>query len=71
MFYSHGPEKLAVFETKMNSTSFPTILESPSVQRLKLGRDWVVQQDNDPKHSRTAKEEKQIKVLESQNPEPH
>ncbi|KAK6323204.1 hypothetical protein J4Q44_G00055430 [Coregonus suidteri] len=47
----------------------------PSVRALKMGRDWVFQHDNDPKHTARATKEwlrkKHLKVLEwpSQSPD--
>ena len=45
---------LAVVVLTMNSTVYQSILESTvrsSVQQLKIGQNWVMQQDNDPKYT--------------------
>ncbi|KAK3533287.1 hypothetical protein QTP70_014310 [Hemibagrus guttatus] len=47
-------EKLAVINGTMNSAVYQKILKEnvrPSVCDLKLKRTWVLQQDNDPKHT--------------------
>lgn len=44
-FAAMGPGKLAVVQTRMNSTLYQNILEinvRPSVQQLKLGRNWTM-----------------------------
>ncbi|KAK3568037.1 hypothetical protein QTP86_029114 [Hemibagrus guttatus] len=49
-----GPGRLAVINGTMNSAVHQKILEEnvrPSVYDLKLKRTWVLQQDNDPKHT--------------------
>ena len=54
---------------------FWAIISFPSVKALKMGRRWVFQHDNDPKHMAKATKEwlkkKHIKVLEwpSQSPD--
>ncbi len=62
----------------MNSALYQKILKEnvrPSVYDLKLKRTWVMQQDNDPKHTSKSTSEwlkkHKIKVLEwpSQSPE--
>ena len=62
----------------MNSALYQRILQEnvrPSVRELKLKRSWVMQQDNDPKHTSKSTSEwlknKKFKVLEwpSQSPD--
>ncbi len=51
-----GPGHLTVIESTMNSSVYQSILESnvrTSVQQLKLSQYWVMQQDNDPKHTKS------------------
>ncbi|KAG2461297.1 TCB1 transposase, partial [Polypterus senegalus] len=53
-FAASGPGRLAVIDGTMNSTVYQKILKEnvrPSVRQLKLKRSWVLQQDNDPKHT--------------------
>ncbi|KAK3522887.1 hypothetical protein QTP86_006347 [Hemibagrus guttatus] len=50
----YGPGRLAVINGTMNSAVYQKILKEnvrPSVRDLKLKRTWVLQQDNDPKHT--------------------
>lgn len=77
-FSSSGPGQLHIVQGIMNSEEYCKILEhnlSPSVLKLKLGRRWIMQHDNDPKHSsNTTKEwlkKKKIRVLDwpSQSPD--
>ncbi len=77
-FAASGPGWLAIIDGTMNSAFYQKILKEnvrPSVCDLKLKRTWVMQQDNDPKHTSKSTSEwlkkKQIKVLEwpSQNPD--
>lgn len=49
-----GTGHLTVIESGMSSSVSKSILESnvgTSVRQLKLGQEWVMQQDNDPKHT--------------------
>uniref|UniRef100_A0A9J8AA81 Transposase n=1 Tax=Cyprinus carpio carpio TaxID=630221 RepID=A0A9J8AA81_CYPCA len=53
-FAALGPGRLAVINGTMNSAVYQKILKEnvrPSVRDLKLKRTWVLQQDNDPKHT--------------------
>lgn len=53
-FAASGPGRLAVINGAMNSAVYQQILKEnvrPSVRDLKLKRTWVLQQDNDPKHT--------------------
>ncbi len=53
-FAASGPEWLAIIDGTMNSALYQNILKEnvqPSVCDLKLKRTWVMQQDNDPKHT--------------------
>ncbi|KAG2470219.1 TCB1 transposase, partial [Polypterus senegalus] len=53
-FAASGPGRLAVIDGTMNSTVYQKILKEnvrPSVRQLKLKRFWVLQKDNDPKHT--------------------
>uniref|UniRef100_A0A1I7XM93 DDE_3 domain-containing protein n=1 Tax=Heterorhabditis bacteriophora TaxID=37862 RepID=A0A1I7XM93_HETBA len=56
-FNRNGPGPFHIAEGIMDSTSYIRILEDnllPYVRSQKLGRDWIFQQDNDPKHSSNA-----------------
>ncbi|KAK3552084.1 hypothetical protein QTP70_033659 [Hemibagrus guttatus] len=73
-----GPGRLAVINGTMNSAVYQKILKEnvrPSVCDLELKRTWVLQQDNDPKHtSKSTSEwlkENKMKTLEwlSQSPD--
>ncbi|KAK3562010.1 hypothetical protein QTP86_023463 [Hemibagrus guttatus] len=73
-----GPGRLAVINGTMNSAVYQKILKDnvrPSVCDLKLKRTWVLQQDNDPKHSSKSTSEwlkkNKMKTLEwpSQSPD--
>ncbi|KAK3510959.1 hypothetical protein QTP70_027804 [Hemibagrus guttatus] len=77
-FAASGPGRLAVINGTMNSAVYQKILKEivwPSVCDLKLKRTWVLQQDNDPKHtSRSTSEwlkKNKMKTLEwpSQSPD--
>ena len=53
-FAALGPERLAIIDGTMNSGLYQQILQENvrvSVCELKLNRRWVMQQDNDPKHT--------------------
>ncbi|KAK3562989.1 hypothetical protein QTP86_013253 [Hemibagrus guttatus] len=52
--FLEGPGRLAVINGTMNSAIYQKILKEnvrPSFCDLKLKRTWVLQQDNDPKHT--------------------
>ncbi len=77
-FAASGPGRLAIIDGTMNSALYQKILKEnvrPSVCDLKLKRTWVMQQDNDPKHTSKSTSEwlkkNKIKVLEwpSQSPD--
>ncbi|KAK3569815.1 hypothetical protein QTP86_005847 [Hemibagrus guttatus] len=72
------PRRLAVINGTMNSAVYHIILKEnvrPSVCDLKLKRTWVLQQDNDPKHTSKSTSEwlkrNKMKTLEwpSQSPD--
>ncbi|KAK3521227.1 hypothetical protein QTP70_001041 [Hemibagrus guttatus] len=72
------PGRLAVISGTMNSADYQKILKEnvrPSVCDLKLKRTWVLQQDNDPKHTSKSTSEwlknNKMKTLEwpSQSPD--
>ncbi len=53
-FAASGPGRLAAINGTMDSAVYQKILKDnvrPSVRDLKLKRTWVLQQDNDPKHT--------------------
>ncbi len=53
-FAASGPGRLYIIDGTMNSALCQKILMEnvrPSVCDLKLKRTWVMQQDNDPKHT--------------------
>ncbi len=53
-FAASGPGWLAIIDGTMNSALYQKILKEnvrPSVCDLKLKHTWVMQQDNDPKHT--------------------
>lgn len=73
-----GPGMLHKVEGRMNALQYQEILEEsllPSVEKLKMGRRWILQQDNDPKHKAKSTEKwfqkKKVKVLPwpSQSPD--
>ncbi|KAI4895768.1 hypothetical protein NFI96_024067, partial [Prochilodus magdalenae] len=77
-FAASGPGRLAVINGTMNSTVYQKILKGnvwPSVHDLKLKGTWVLQQDNDPKHTSKSTSEwlkkNKVKTLEwpSQRPD--
>ncbi|KAI4876197.1 hypothetical protein NFI96_002763 [Prochilodus magdalenae] len=77
-FSAHGTGRLHCIKERMTGAMHCKILGNnllPSVRALKMGRGWVFQHDNDPKHTaRITKEwlrKKHIKVLEwpSQSPD--
>ncbi|KAI4893694.1 hypothetical protein NFI96_000595 [Prochilodus magdalenae] len=77
-FSAHGTGRLHCIKERMTGAMYCEILQNnllPSVRALKMGRGWVFQHDNDPKHTaRITKEwlrKKHIKVLEwpSQSPD--
>ena len=70
-FSAKGTGRLHRIEGRMNGAMYREILGDnllPSVRALKMGRGWVFQHDNDPKHMAKATKEwlkkKHIKVLE-------
>ena len=70
-FSAKGTGRLHCIEGRMNGAMYREILGDnllPSVRTLKMGRGWIVQHDNDPKHTAKATKEwlkkKHIKVLE-------
>lgn len=77
-FSARGTGRLHCIKERMTGAMYCEILGNnllPSVRALKMGRGWVFQHDNDPKHTaRITKEwlcKKHIKVLEwpSQSPD--
>ncbi|KAI3357230.1 hypothetical protein L3Q82_015687 [Scortum barcoo] len=77
-FAASGPGQLTVIDGIMNSGVYQKILKDnvrPSVRALKLKRSWIMQQDNDPKHTSKSTSEwlkkNKMKVLEwpSQSPD--
>ena len=70
-FSAKGTGRLHRIEGRMNGAMYREFLGDnllPSVRALKMGRGWVFQHDNDPKHTAKATKEwlkkKHIKVLE-------
>lgn len=54
LFRETGPRKLVVIETSMSSTLYWKILRTnvrTSTCQFKLGQNWVMKQDNNPKHT--------------------
>uniref|UniRef100_A0AAY5KUE3 Transposase Tc1-like domain-containing protein n=1 Tax=Esox lucius TaxID=8010 RepID=A0AAY5KUE3_ESOLU len=77
-FSAKGTGRLHSIEGRMDGAMYRKILANnllPSVRALKMGRGWVFQHDNDPKHTARATKEwlrkKHLKVLEwpSQSPD--
>ncbi|KAK6293921.1 hypothetical protein J4Q44_G00362470 [Coregonus suidteri] len=77
-FSAKGTGRLHRIEGRMDGAMYREILANnllPSVKALKMGRGWVFQHDNDPKHTARATKEwlrkKHLKVLEwpSQSPD--
>uniref|UniRef100_A0A8D0CMW1 Spliceosome associated factor 3, U4/U6 recycling protein n=1 Tax=Sander lucioperca TaxID=283035 RepID=A0A8D0CMW1_SANLU len=77
-FSAHGTGRLHCIKERMTGAMYCEIMGNnllPSVRALKMGRGWVFQHDNDPKHTaRITKEwlcKKHIKVLAwpSQSPD--
>uniref|UniRef100_A0A8C5R032 Transposase n=1 Tax=Leptobrachium leishanense TaxID=445787 RepID=A0A8C5R032_9ANUR len=77
-FAASGPGRIVVIDGKMNSRVYQDILQEnirPSVRQLKLRRGWVMQQDNDLKHTSNSTKEwlqqNKIHLLEwpSQSPD--
>ena len=77
-FSAKGTGRLHRIEGRMDGAMYREILANnllPSVRALKMGRGWVFQHDNDPKHTARATKEwlrkKHFKVLEwpSQSPD--
>ncbi|XDV36370.1 hypothetical protein PO909_006162 [Leuciscus waleckii] len=77
-FSAKGTGRLHRIEGRMDGAMYCEILANnllPSVRALKMGRGWVFQHDNDPKHTARATKEwlrkKHLKVLEwpSQSPD--
>ncbi|CDQ80589.1 unnamed protein product [Oncorhynchus mykiss] len=77
-FSAKGTGRLHRIEGRMDGAMCREILANnllPSVRALKMGRGWVFQHDNDPKHTARATKEwfrkKHLKVLEwpSQSPD--
>uniref|UniRef100_A0A8C7RAQ8 Tc1-like transposase DDE domain-containing protein n=1 Tax=Oncorhynchus mykiss TaxID=8022 RepID=A0A8C7RAQ8_ONCMY len=77
-FSAKGTRRLHHIEGRMDGAMYREILANnllPSVRALKMGRGWVFQHDNDPKHTARATKEwlckKHLKVLEwpSQSPD--
>ena len=78
MFLSKGDRTTSPYRGEDECTVYWEILADnllPSVRALKMGRGWVFQHENDPKHTAKATKEwlkkKHIKVLEwpSQSPD--
>ncbi len=77
-FSAKGTGRLHRIEGRMDEAMYRSFFANnllPSVRALKMGRGWVFQHDNDPKHTARATKEwlrkKHFKVLEwpSQSPE--
>ncbi|XDV12822.1 hypothetical protein PO909_001392 [Leuciscus waleckii] len=77
-FSAKGTGRQHCIEGRMDGAMYRKILANnllPSVRALKMGRGWVLEHDNDPKHTARATKEwlrkKHLKVLEwpSQSPD--
>ena len=77
-FSAAGPGRLVKIKGKMNAAKYREILEDNlflSARELRLGRRFIFQQDNDPKHTAKATQkwfkENKVNVLEwlSQSPD--
>lgn len=75
-FASSGPGHLVIIEGTINSKVYANIVQEnvrAAVHDLKLEKRWVMQQDNEPKHtSKSTKEvskKKKICVLEWSSPD--
>lgn len=77
-FAAASPERLVKVEGKMNAAKYKEILEDNLIQsarELRLGRRFIFQPDNDPKHAAKATQkwfqDHKLNVLEwqSQNPD--
>lgn len=77
-FSAAGPGRLVKVEGKMNAAKYGEILEDNLIQsarELRLGRRFIFQQDNDPKHTAKATQkwfkDNKVNVLEwpSQSPD--
>ncbi|GAA6081425.1 scavenger receptor cysteine-rich type 1 protein M160-like, partial [Tachysurus ichikawai] len=54
VFSAHGTRRLHCIKERMTGAMYCVILGNnllPSVRALKMGRGWVFQHDNDPKHT--------------------
>ena len=71
-FSAKGTGRLHRIEGRMNGAMYWEIWGKnllPSVRAVKMGRGWVFQHDNDPKH--TAKATKEVLEWPSQSPDPN
>ena len=77
-FSAAGPGRLVKIEGRMNAAKYTEILRDNLIQsarELRIGRRFIFQQDNDPKHTAKATQEwlktNQVNVLEwpSQSPD--
>lgn len=75
---ANGTGNLVKIEGKLNAVGYQKILEEnlqDSARRLGMGRNWMLQQDNDPKHTAKSVQkwltENRVKVLQwpSQSPD--
>uniref|UniRef100_A0A9J8DJ06 Tc1-like transposase DDE domain-containing protein n=1 Tax=Cyprinus carpio carpio TaxID=630221 RepID=A0A9J8DJ06_CYPCA len=59
-FSASGPWRLHIIQGNLNSLTYQQICEDnllPSVRELKMAQKWVMQQHNDPKHSKKSTKE--------------